>query len=130
MKRKLGYFNYYVSIDNENWEPFYSEDYSYIEIPTSEITQIKKFTFQEFWDSDMVDRRYFYKGVTLFRKRKYISLYFYGKVAYENKHPYIYIKRVFKERDDMNIKELQEDLSYKEYLQLLKDNDICIKENI
>ncbi|WP_299995940.1 hypothetical protein [uncultured Clostridium sp.] len=130
MKRKIGYFNYYISTDNENWEQFYSEDYSYTTISTSEITQIKKYTFQEFWDSDIFDRQHFYRGVTLFRKRKYISLYFYGKIACEDKHPYIYIKRVFKESNNVNIKELQEDLSYREYLQLLKDNDICIKENI
>ena len=119
MNRKLGFYNYYISLDNKNWHHLYSDNWKY---GTYE-TETKEYTFDEFWNI-VDDLDYTRKGVTLFKKRRYIIFFFKDKCIYEDKVNKVYLKRVFRTDRIPTIKELQEELLVNEYVQFLKENKI------
>lgn len=124
MENKLGFYNYYISLDKKEWELLYSENWKYG--PYKD--EIKEYTFKEFWDNIVDNLDYTRKGITLFKKRKYI-LFLFNKCIYEDQVDKIYLKRVFKTDRTPTIKELQEELLVTEYVQFLRDNKICEMED-
>jgi len=98
---------------------------------TDAETQIKKYTFNEFWDkissqSNTLEYNYFSSYQTMFTKRRRIQTNFllFDLVIKEELTKTIIIKEEYKQEYKPTMRSLFDDLNSNDFLQYLKDNQI------
>jgi len=98
---------------------------------TDAETQIKKYTFNEFWDKissqlNTLEYNYFSSYQTMFTKRRRIQTNFllFDLVIKEELTKTIIIKEEYKQEYKPTMRSLFDDLNSNDFLQYLKDNQI------